>query len=557
MELQSNSLSDASSRSNMEREELESARDQIRVEQRRLAQVLEFASDPCLVTDDAGVIQQANSAVATLLHVPAGHLAGVPLVQFITPETRVGFPSNLAHSVPGPIVRIFKSQVKPDGGDPFPCSLKVTPLASAASGYPVYLWSLHVPGRGAAAALTPAPGEEQAFQALDEITTELASKPNRRSRLKVIADRIKILFQATSVVIYLYDADHSELVLEIAKGLPTIPGTHVHVGEGVIGMVAQDRQPMLVEHCQEWPFLEPQAEEQLLSAALAPMLCFDDLVGVMAIAQTDPSARTYQWDDVRLLSVLASMAALMIHAVRSLDKAKQARAEHKRAERELKTSLNRVQALSARIEVIREEERKQLAREIHDELGQQLTGFKLDLGWLAKNQQAILEKSQSLLKLSDSTIGTVQRISSELRPGVLDELGLVRALEWQAQDFQKRYGVECATDLSLPDEALDKGLSTVVFRIFQESLTNVARHAHATRISIELREERGHLLLQIEDNGCGIQESQVASPTSLGLVGMRERAQAFGGKVDVIGVPGLGTTVTVRFPLRRTPEAAT
>ncbi len=546
-------IPDRSCAINADQGDAESA-SQVRIEQKRFEQALEFAPDACLVTDDAGVIRQANSAAVALLKTPKSHLLAKPLIEFVTPEARPAFPGNLVHSIPEPVVRIFRSEIQPEANDPFSVLLRVTPLTGPTPDHPNFMWLVRgIAPRSFAAEQV---GDKKAVQVLDEIGSELGSKPNRRSRLKTIADRIKILFQAHSLVIYLYDAERGELELEIAKGLPTIPGTHIRVGEGMFGMVAQDRQPMLVENFKDWPFMEPH-EDQPLSAVLAPMLCFDEMVGVMAVARTDTSDREYDLDDVRLLSIFASLAALIVHAMRAQDGVRQERANRKQVERELKITLNKVQTLQAKIEVIREEERKHLARQIHDDLGQLLTGFKLDLGWLAKNQQAILEKSQSLLKLSDSTIESVQRISSELRPGVLDELGLVRALEWQAEAFQERYGIECGTNLQVEEENLDRNLSTAVFRILQEALTNVARHARATRICIELKEERGHLLLTIEDNGCGIAESQAKSLKSLGLVGMRERAQAFGGKVDVTGAPGQGTIVTARFPLRNlTVEAA-
>lgn len=548
-ELQLKPVPDDTSRVDAGRPELESIRTQLRVEQKRFTQVLEFAPDACLLTDDRGLIRQANRAAALLLNLPKNQLIGAPLIHFITPDTRARFPGNLVHAVPDPIVRIYEPHLKPEVGDPFPCSLRVMALASTVPDHPNFLWTLRNTAQRQPADSVGIFNDVQAIHLLDEIASEFGAKPNRRSRLRTVADRIKLLFQARSLAIYLYDVERGELELEIAKGLPTIPGTHVRVGEGIIGMVAQDRQPMLVENYTDWPFLEPQAEDRSISAAIAPMLCFDGLVGVMAIAEAEDAGREYNWEDVRLLSVFASLAAWMVNAANSRDLAKEERARRKHAERDLKAALGKVKSLSAKIEVIREEERKQLARQIHDELGQLLTGFRLDLGWLAKNQQAILEKSQSLLELSDSTIKSVQRISTELRPGVLDELGLVQALEWQAQDFQTRYGIECVTDLRIQEHSLDRNLCTAVFRIFQEALTNVARHAHATRISIELAEEKGYLVLQVEDNGHGIEESQAKSPKSLGLVGMRERAEAFGGKVEVSGSPNLGTTVTARFPL--------
>ena len=229
--------------------------------------------------------------------------------------------------------------------------------------------------------------------------------------------------------------------------------------------------------------------------------------------------------------------------------------ERKQAEEELRNSQEQFRALSARIQFAREEERTQIAREIHDELGQELTGLKMDLSWLIKrlpkNQESLISKTESMLKLVDSTIQTVRRISSELRPGVLDDLGLIAGIEWQTQDFENRSGIPCDFISSVEEIDLDRDRSTAVFRILQETLTNVSRHAKATQVKINLEESADSLILRIEDNGKGIKESEVSHPKSLGLLGMRERVLVFGGKVIITGEQGKGTTVTVKIPLMK------
>ena len=227
-------------------------------------------------------------------------------------------------------------------------------------------------------------------------------------------------------------------------------------------------------------------------------------------------------------------------------------AERKRAEEQLKSSYEQLRALSARIQSIREEERTTIAREIHDELGQALTGLKMDLSWLRKKipEEELIEKTQSMLKLIDSTIQTVRKISTELRPGILDDLGLIAAIEWQAGDFQSRTGIKCEFNSSLEEVALEREVSTAIFRIVQETLTNVVRHANATQVNIKVGEEDGILLVEIEDNGRGITGKEISSPKSLGLLGMRERAHLFGGELEIKGTSGERTVVMVRIPLR-------
>jgi len=228
-------------------------------------------------------------------------------------------------------------------------------------------------------------------------------------------------------------------------------------------------------------------------------------------------------------------------------------AERRRAEDDVRKSEENLRALAARLQSVREEEWVRIAREIHDELGQALTGLKMDLTWVAKNlppdQKPLASKTRSMFDLIDATIQSVRRIATRLRPEVLDELGLGPAIEWQAKEFQKRSGVRCK--LSLPSEelALDRERSTAAFRIFQELLTNVARHASATRIDVVMRVEGGVLVLEVEDNGTGIDEAAMASPKSLGILGMRERALPFGGGIEITGPRDRGTRVKVSIPL--------
>ncbi len=228
-------------------------------------------------------------------------------------------------------------------------------------------------------------------------------------------------------------------------------------------------------------------------------------------------------------------------------------AERKRAEEHLRESEENLRGLAARLESIQEEERTRIAREIHDELGQALTGLKMDLTWLSKrmasDDMALGDKIKSMFGLIDSTIQSVRKIASGLRPEVLDHIGLVAALGWQARDFQARTGIRCKTSLPEIDLALDPERATAVFRIFQELLTNVARHANATKIDISLGLNDATLVLKVVDNGRGIDAALIHGSKSLGLLGMRERAQLIGGKIEFQGMPDKGTQATVTIPL--------
>ncbi len=214
-------------------------------------------------------------------------------------------------------------------------------------------------------------------------------------------------------------------------------------------------------------------------------------------------------------------------------------------------------ALPARIEAVREDERTEMAREIHDELGQALTALKMDVAWLRRRSapgtsDEVLERLDSMSEMIDATINQVRRISAELRPGVLDDLGLAAAVEWQAREFSRRFGIACHVQSNVQETRLDRTLSTAIFRILQEALTNVARHARATRVDVSLQLEAGQLELDVQDNGVGIGRDAASRPTSLGLLGMRERARRLGSSMKSIGRPGTGTLVEVRVPLSGT-----
>ena len=227
--------------------------------------------------------------------------------------------------------------------------------------------------------------------------------------------------------------------------------------------------------------------------------------------------------------------------------------ERKRAEEEIKASQEQMRNLAAYVGSAREEERTKIAREIHDELGQSLTALKMDLSWLYKKipkDKALLpRRTKSMLGLVDTTIQSVKRISSELRPGLLDDIGVSAAIEWQGEEFQSHTGIRCEVNIEPEDIILDQERSIAIFRIFQEALTNVARHARATRVKASLKKKGGKLELKVRDNGRGITEEEISDPKSFGLMGIKERAHFLNGKVEIKGMPDRGTLITVKIPL--------
>ena len=227
--------------------------------------------------------------------------------------------------------------------------------------------------------------------------------------------------------------------------------------------------------------------------------------------------------------------------------------DRKRAEEGLKQSQEQLRDLAMHLQHIREEERSRIAREIHDELGQALTALKMDVHWLGSrlstDHQVLMDKIKAMSRIIDTTVQAVRRISSELRPGLLYDLGLTAAIEWHAQDFCSRAGLQCDIQSEPEDIILDQSRSIALFRIFQEALTNIARHAHATQVEVILEENPDNVEMEIRDNGEGITAAQLAASGSFGILGIRERVHSLGGKLRISGAPEQGTTVYVSLPL--------
>ena len=238
-----------------------------------------------------------------------------------------------------------------------------------------------------------------------------------------------------------------------------------------------------------------------------------------------------------------------------ITKRKQAEQVLRESERRYRILADELRRVMQRTYRVREEERAGIARELHDELGQALTALNMDLHWLKKRSWREAETTEarisSMCDLVNTTIRAVHRICSDLRPPILDDFGLTAALEWQAHEFQTRTGVRCQMSLPRVSPTIPEGQTTAVFRIFQESLTNIARHARATEARVTLEFVGDTLALKVTDNGVGITEEELVGPRSVGLAGMRERALHWAGQVEVSGIPGRGTTVLLRMPIKK------
>ncbi|MGH7427100.1 MAG: PAS domain-containing sensor histidine kinase [Candidatus Methylomirabilaceae bacterium] len=227
--------------------------------------------------------------------------------------------------------------------------------------------------------------------------------------------------------------------------------------------------------------------------------------------------------------------------------------ERKRADEALQATHERLRDFAGRMRSVREQERALMARQIHDELGQVLTALGMDVAWLEARLPAadptLVKKCRAMAAIIEATIGRVRTLATELRPAVLDDLGLLAAIEWETQQFTGRTGITCALELPATLPPLDSDRSTDLFRILQEALTNVVRHAAARQVEVQVCVTPPELILVVGDDGRGIEETEASSPRSLGLLGMRERALLWNGTVDIRARPQGGTAVTVRLPL--------
>jgi len=350
--------------------------------------------------------------------------------------------------------------------------------------------------------------------------------------------------------VQLLDEDGAHLRHGAAPNLPeaynrAVDGLAIGEGQGSCGTAMFRRRPVFVDDIETDPLWEKYRaiarEYGLRGCWSAPVLASDGRVlGSFALYYRESRRPTPE--DEALITRAARITGIAI---------------------ERHQLFEQLRALSAHVEAVREEERTGIAREIHDELGQSLTALKMDLARLGRRateadrvaSALVTEQIAAMSKDIDGIIGEIRRISAELRPGVLDNLGLLAAIEWQAREFERRTGTPCTVKSNVEEEQLDAHLSTTVFRIFQEALTNVARHAEASRVEVELVRRDSWIELVVRDNGRGISPETATSPRSLGLLGIRERARNLKGTVAVGREATGGTSLALRLPLEASEGA--
>lgn len=248
----------------------------------------------------------------------------------------------------------------------------------------------------------------------------------------------------------------------------------------------------------------------------------------------------------------SNMSRLPVSLTNAINKRK-IELQKKQAYEKLLRSESQVRKFATHLNHVLEEERYRIAREIHDELGQKLTGLKMDISQLKKsekNDKDILQKSDEMIKEVDHIIQSVKKIATELRPGILDTLGLIPSIEWLGKEFEKRTHIKCRLDLDVAEQKFEKDFSTCFFRICQESLTNVSRHSGAKNVTISMQKNKGNLILKVADNGKGIEREKLENHFSIGLVGMQERANILGADLQITSKKRAGTTVRLEAAIK-------
>ncbi|MDH5763932.1 MAG: GAF domain-containing sensor histidine kinase [Nitrospinota bacterium] len=418
------------------------------------------------------------------------------------------------------------------------------------------------------------------YQVLHEVARALQSSEETITMLKQV---MKILIQFEELKVEskagIFLADEEKKVLRLFTTVGSFTQEflerekEVPYGDCLCGRAAASGELLTSDSC----FTDARHERTFTDMTahghyIIPLKSRERLVGVMFLyTSINPSWYKHSQE------VLLSIGGLVGDAVVRLQNEEQIRThrraleqevtERKQIEQELmkyrdqledqvEKRTEQLRDLSNRLQTIREEEKARIAREVHDELGQSLTALKLDLAWVERRlhepEEAVREKIKSLYDLIESTIERVQIISAELRPRILDVLGVCEALRWQTGEFQERTGIMCELTIRPDALVLDPERSTTLFRIYQEALTNVARHAEASRIDVRCEQFSDRVELEVIDNGQGIDEKKVSDSHSLGLAGMRERALVWGGDVHIAGQPDRGTRLFVRIPTAST-----
>lgn len=326
-----------------------------------------------------------------------------------------------------------------------------------------------------------------------------------------------------------------------------ISAKDVAEGRGPTGTAIREGKSCIVNDLRSDPRMEPWRNNAIRrgyrSSGSFPLKVGREVIGAFTFHSSESDF--FNDNEINLLEMLASDISFAIEAYSH-------EIQRKKIEKQLILSQDQLRKLSEHLQTVREEERSYIAHELHDELGQQLTVIKMELFWMKnrfeKNQELLSEKIEKLIVIINQVIGAIRNISTELRPVVLDHFGVKAAIEWQAKKFEEQTGIKCEVELPKKRILLNPKLSITIFRVCQEALTNVYRHAKAENVKIAMQVERDELTLTIQDDGKGIGKKEMSNPNTFGLLGIQERINSFDGEFKIRSLKGKGTIIVIHLP---------
>jgi PAS domain S-box-containing protein len=510
--------------------------------QQYLAAIARSSDDAIIAATASGMITDWNAAAHRMFGHTAANVRGKRLTLIIANDRANELTRLLKQAKKGKRTRRVETFCVHKNKQRIPVSLTIAPVTDGAGGVQscvtiVRDLTRRVRGREA---LLNRNRELLTFYKLSEIV--LSAHPLEQSYTAIVRE-ISLATGFPIVTVALYDESRDLMVFRGLMNFRGQPGQSVlelPPKQTLSGIIMRTGKPIIESHLLGNPRYQSIVMRGVKAQTFVghPMKYRGRFIGCLNLAHTksvEVTASTLKW-----IESLANYVALLT--------------ERKRIEEELRQSREQLRELSRETHSVIEEERRRIAREIHDQLGQDLSLFQLELGLiqdqLLQTQKDLRKKLKSMSVLVDSSIRTVQRISTDLRPTLLDNFGLGAAVEWAAREFQKRTKIRCLVSIQPAEVKVDQDRSTALFRALQEALTNVLRHAKATKVRIQLTKTNDAIVLAIRDNGVGIPRKQINDSKSVGLTGMRERVRPWAGRVVITGGPRRGTEITVIVPMK-------
>jgi PAS domain S-box-containing protein len=526
--------------------------------------ITDTLKDAIVMMDDDERVSFWNPAAEKLFGYPRHEAVGMKLHTLIVPKRYIGayqrgLTSLKADTVGSLVGKTFEIETRRKDGTEIPGELSFSAVQIKG------MW--HVAGiirdiSRRKLAEEEARTDEHRLRSLVKISQARTS--TLQELLNISLDEVVALSSSKLGYLCIFNEDNKEIIHSAWSGqvmsscsITIEPKVDHNTEAGIWGEAVRQRMPIIINKFSAYHPLKkgyPEGHSQLERFMAIPVFNYDRVIAAVGVANKEK-----EYTEVDMQQLKQIMEAVWNIAERKLAEERLRKAydelEILVAERtaELSTANEQLRNLSVYLQNARENERTLIAREVHDELGQSLTALKIDLALLTKRlpaeQKSVLEKAESMAQLIETTMQSVKKISTDLRPGILDHLGLTAAIEWQAEEFEKRTGIPCTAIFEPEEIVLDRDRTTTVFRIFQETLTNIVRHAEATEVSVTLKKRSDSLVLQVTDDGKGISEKHLSDPKSLGLIGIRERVHYWGGSLTIRGINEKGTTVTVQLPL--------